>query len=361
VRRVAPPADVERLFRHGGARPDEAGLLDFSAGINPLGPPASVVAAVRERAADIDRYPDPNCRQLIDLIVERHQLDGATILFGNGTNELIHAIARAFPRQRAAVIEPAYTEYLRACRLAHTAVQHWLPDGPDFTPTAPGAPVDADQVWLANPVNPTGRLWPAESRWVWLRSATAVTVVDEAYLPLRPDGEARSLTYGASWRQRWVAPLLVLRSLTKLYALPGLRLGYVVGPPDALARVREQLPPWSVNTLAQTAGVAALRDDDYLRRTHAWFAAEQPALGQALAEFAAFDVIPSEANFYLLRLRSPEPSSTVLTARLRERGIAIRDASNFVGLNDRYVRVAVRTSADNGRLLDALRSVLRRG
>jgi threonine-phosphate decarboxylase len=181
-------------------------------------------------------------------------------------------------------------------------------------------------------------------------------VVDEAFLPFL-DSEAEHSLVPATAR---LPNLLVLRSMTKLYALPGLRLGYVVAGEGLARRVRTQRVPWSVNVLAQAAGVAALEDDSFLRQTRAWLRAELPSLAGRLRDLPSWiDPLPSRANFVLIRLQGI--TAPDLTHRLAARGIAVRDASNFVGLGGHYVRVAVRSAGDNRRLVDELVSLFGEG
>src|SRR5207244_1114887 len=138
-----------------------------------------------------------------------------------------------------------------------------------------------------------------------------------------------------------VQNLIALRSLTKFYALPGLRLGYAVGSVEMMNRLRAQVVPWSVNVLAQVAGIAALDDHDFSVRTHAWLEEERPAFLSRLAEFAEFiHPLAGSANFVLCELHVI--TADRLTLALRECGIAIRNASNFVGLDDCYIRIAIR-------------------
>jgi threonine-phosphate decarboxylase len=215
----------------------------------------------------------------------------------------------------------------------------------------PFDPEGADLVWICNPNNPTGRLWPRpEALAAWAGAyPRALFVVDEAFLPLTPQGEGRSLVPVAGR----LANLVVLRSLTKLYALPGLRLGYAVASPEWAERVRAQVVPWSVNALAQAAGLAALSDADYERRTRIWTASEVPAFARRLAQAAGrLRPVRSEASFVLVELRGLTSAAAV--ERMAGQGVAVRDASNFVGLDERYLRVAARTAEENARLLEAM-------
>ncbi|HJT79233.1 MAG TPA: threonine-phosphate decarboxylase CobD, partial [Gemmataceae bacterium] len=323
-------------------------VLDFSAGLNPLGPPPGVWRALRDRTA-VTRYPDPDCRALTERLAALHRLEPAQVVVGNGASEIIHALPRAFPAARVAIAEPTYTEYLRASWLAGAAVTHWLPADESFRP-AP-FPVDgAGLVWLCNPNNPTGQLWPPGPLRAWVAAhPRTLFVVDESFLPFHPDEQEHSLVPAVAGADN----LVVVRSLTKLYAIPGLRLGYAITSPERAACLRAQLPPWSVNAFAQAAGLAALEDAAFLRRTHAWFREEARPFA---AHLRGLGGLPSEAPFVLLRLGGV--TSARLTARLRRHGLLVRDAANFVGLGPQYVRVAVRTAEENATLLGALRDGL---
>lgn len=362
MRKIARPyADPAPLFRHGGARPaGRLALLDFSASINPLGPPKSVLEALRAALPDIAHYPDPECRELTERIAAYHHVDPAMVVVGNGSNELIYAIARALRPKRVAIAEPTYTEYLRASLLVGAGVDHWLAEGTQFKLT-PFEPEGADIVWLANPNNPTGNMWASAAylaRWMEAHPRSQF-VMDEAFLPLRPEaclprGYPPSLI-------PYVGPvenLIVLSSLTKLYALPGLRLGYAIARPEVARKIRSELVPWSVNGLALIAGRVALEDADFYHRTWMWLADQAGTFGDHLQRASAnLTLLRSQTNFVLVRLKGI--TAPQLVEQLAPHGILIRDASNFVGLDDRYVRIAIRTEPENQRLFNALAAVLR--
>jgi threonine-phosphate decarboxylase len=314
-----------------------------------------VLRALRDGWGAVARYPDPDCRLLTERLAEEHSCDREQVVIGNGANDLIYALTRTVRPRRVAIAEPTYTEYLRAALLAGAEVTHWLAEGPDFDPE----PFDlegADLVWLCNPNNPTGRLWPAAdvlAVWIGAHPRT-LFAVDEAFLPLTVEGDRRSLIPQVGR----LANLVVLRSLTKLYALPGLRLGYAVAPLEWAERIRAQVEPWSVNALAQIAGLAALADEEYTLRTRTWLASEASTFGARLTAVSdRLRPVRSEAGFVLVELRGRKAAEVV--AELARQAIAVRDASNFVGLGPHYLRVAARTSQENARLLEALAEVCR--
>jgi threonine-phosphate decarboxylase len=356
MRQVSRPTDPTPLFRHGSeATSHQRAVLDFSVNVNPLGPPPSVLEALRQGLDGISRYPDPECRALKLQLALRHGLSPEHIVIGNGSNELIHAIVQRSPMRLAVIVEPTYTEYLRASRGVDHRVEHWLSEAPSFS-LEPFPLPSARLIWLCNPNNPTGQLWRRDQLAPWIAANPTVQfVVDEAFLPFRPDEQIYSLLGDV----HWLSNLVVLRSLTKLYTLPGLRLGYLVTEPGLAAKIQFQLPTWSVSVLAQVAGLAALRDEDFLRRTRTWLNIERPEFLSQLRALPSVDPVPSQANFILLRLR--ERTAGGVAGRLAERGIAVRDASNFIGLDHHYLRVAVRTRADNQRLVEELSTLLREG
>ena len=299
------------------------------------------------------RYPEIESVALTVRLAALHDIAPAQVIVGNGSTELIYAIARACRPVRVAIAEPTFTEYLRASLLVGAASEHWLAEGShfDLEPFDPGM---AELVWLCNPNNPTGQLWPAALLQDWIRrQRRTLFVIDEAFLPfLEKEGE-HSLVAETSASPN----LIVLRSMTKVYTVPGLRLGYAVMNATLAQAIRTQLAPWSVSNLAQAAGLAALDDSRFLEMTRAWFKAERKAFDRILASLAPhLEVIPSQANFSLLRL--PNGSSGGLVQALAEKGIAVREASNFVGLSAGYLRVAVRLATDNERLIGEMRKAL---
>lgn len=349
-------SDLTSLVRHGD-RAASAGpqrLLDYSVSINPLGPPLSVLRALRRGVPEVVRYPEPDSRTLANVIAAEHELDPLQVVVGNGSTELIVVIARALRPRRVAIVEPTYTEYVRASLLAGATVDHWLAADDDFQ-SAPFDPAGADIVWLGNPNNPTGYLWPEAVLLPWIESyPDTVFVVDEAFLPFCADEARRSLsTPLASGRP---ANLVIVRSLTKLFAIPGLRLGYTLSSPALAKQIREHMPPWSVNVLAQAAGLAALDDPEFVFRSRVWLDTELRWCTERLETFEDFlHPVPSAANFILLRLL--ERPAAQLVAELAQRGLAIRDASNFIGLDERFVRISLRSRRLNHFLLNEMRAV----
>jgi len=252
-----------------GLRPD--GLLDFSSNVNPFGPPSGVRAALA--ALDPAPYPDRSCLQLRRELAVRHGCNMAQVLPGNGSNELIHLLARALlrPDDVALVVGPTFGEYAHASRLAHARVVEWRACADEHF--AIDGPIVVDQIrrlrprltWLCAPNNPTGTDMKATDHSAIVEACAAnddLLVVDRTYHAFVRGSAALNdqLIHVAS-------NMLQLHSLTKSYALAGLRLGYLLGDVDTLTRVAVYQPTWSVNSAAQAAGLAALDDADFLPRT----------------------------------------------------------------------------------------------
>lgn len=338
--------------QHGG---EPAKWLDFSASINPLGPPPWVLQAVRRAVEDLTRYPDPDCTDLVAAAVARHALDPACIIFGNGAAELIHLLVAALAPPAALVLAPTFGRYAAALRLAGVRVTE-LPAWPR-PPAAEvlvrwveGAP-DGALIFFCNPNNPTGQLLPVALVQAALAQARLPVVVDEAYLDFVPGTESLLCRMGTH------PNLVVLRSLTKLYALPGLRLGWLAGPPRLVARLRGLQPPWSVNVVAAAAGVAALTGPDYAEPTRRGVAAARADIQGRLARLSpGLQPLRADANYFLVRLRGI--TGSVLQQGLLAQRILVRTCTDFSRLGDGYLRLAVRPRPEADRLLAALEQVL---
>ncbi len=342
------PTAVERPV-HGGARPDQlqAGVIDFSASINPYAPPPGLRRALA--AADLRSYPDPFAGSLATQLASTHNLRPGHLLVGNGASELIFLIARALlgPGSRTVVVGPAFGEYAYASALTGAEVVTYLaPEPAGFVPelaeltrllnrTRPAL------VWAANPANPTGIYLPEGPFKATLDAFEGVLVIDEAF---------RSFVSGP-WPSEALlntGRVILLRSLTKDFGLAGLRLGYLLGPPEIVDRVRAHQPPWSVNALAQAAGEFILTRTDFIDACRSRLTRRRQELRRAL-ERLGLRVSDSAANFLLVRTGA----ATACTEFLLERhGILVRDCTSF-GLPD-YIRVAVRRRPENRRLVAAL-------
>ena len=374
-------------------------LLDFSANINPLGPPPGLRAVISRGIEQLVHYPDPQARGLVAAISKRYGAPAGQVIVGNGSTEILYALTRAIAaspmRPRVVVPVPAYIDYAAAARLAGLEVCE-LPlaeaDGlaVNFTSLASNL-ADGDVVFLGQPNNPTGLMIdPAALRQFAAEHATNLFVVDEAFA----DFVEGYRTLAAQLPLNMV----VLCSLTKFYAIPGLRLGFAAAQDPLAAEIRGQMPNWSVNTLAQLAGEAALADDDYAARSRAFVTQRRAELTAALEAISGLYVYRGAANFLLVRINRADTDAAALSRTLLADGIAIRtfDAavsdhrnagilparsegvppSSFApgngtrestpaitrsctgSLREQHFRIAVRTSDENRRLVDAIAAAM---
>jgi len=331
-------------------------ILDFSANINPLGPPEGFRPLISARTGDLVHYPDPECTDLVRAFSVRYGVSLEEILMGNGSTELLFMLPQLLGKERALIPCPAYADYARAAELAGLAVKLLpLREEAGFAPdlAAIEALLRGDEIlFLGRPNNPTGQMIPAAAlRELAARHPETAFVIDEAFADFAPEAE----TLIASGRPE---NIIILKSLTKFYAMPGLRLGGVVATPERIRRLRDRMPPWSVNTLAQAVGAAALRDTAYAEETLRFVRDRREELFAELRTLPGLTVYPGAANFLLIRSDRGDLDAPEIARRLLADGIAIRVCDNFAGLDRRFFRVAVRTVAENDRLLHFLRKAL---
>ena len=350
-------------------------IVDFSASINPLGPPASALAAIQANLTALAAYPDPNYHQLRAALSQVHQIPPEWILPGNGSAELLTWAGWELSKLEVTwLITPAFGDYWRALRAFDAKVlecplnlsdKNYGGHSPPYkngrfpvldlpiaiaTPQSQVSNPAALGLLLNNPHNPTGQLFSRETIVPYL-DEFALVVVDEAFMDFLPPDEQQSLIGLVGEFPN----LVILRSLTKFYSLPGLRLGYAIAHPDILRRWQLWRDPWPVNILAAAAAEAVLKDTDFQQLTWNWLGQAKSELFEGLAQLPWLQPYPSAANFILVG--SEQPSSQVQQSLLKHSKILIRDCLSFPELGDRFFRVAVRSLADNQRLLEALASI----
>jgi cobyric acid synthase CobQ/L-threonine-O-3-phosphate decarboxylase len=348
--------NLRELQRQSGKPADQ--LLDFSANINPLGFPEWLRSVVNASVENLRHYPDPVCLELKEAAASRYGVDANEVVAGNGSSELLHVLPAVLGFRCGVIAEPCYSDYETAMRryrieivtLQLASANNFALDFDSLHRTLTDISGSA-AVMLGRPNNPTGQSFSADDlRRMAARHPEKWLVIDEAFGDFVEDFE--SLT-----RQR-PANVIVLLSLTKNFAIPGLRLGLAIADAEIVRRIEEMLPPWPVNTLAQAVGIRALKDDAYVEETRQTVAKLRKSIADRLQRIPALHVYPGEANFLLLRLQNPMVGVDELSQRLLSRGIAIRTCGNFHGLTSEYFRIAIRTSEENELLCAALETEL---
>lgn len=346
-------------------------VLDLSASINPLGMPLSVQAAIQNSLQSAVHYPDPETVELTSALAAYHGIDADAILCGNGSTELIYLIARALHPQQTLICAPTFAEYERAIKASgkweagsgKCGINYFHLKEKDAFRLDADAFIDAmtkmvsscssrithhsslPLTFLCNPNNPTGQLTPQEDVLRIARAAQKLRcylVVDEAFIDFCPEHSVIDATAHTPY-------LIVLRSMTKFYALAGIRLGYGVFPPAVMRRMREIREPWTVSTIAQVAGLAALEDNDYRAETMKLLEHEKRFLERSFRALG-IDYLPSPANYYLLKMSGAVKTIDALAAK----GLLLRSCANFRGLTSSHVRIAIRSRRENARFLKEL-------
>jgi threonine-phosphate decarboxylase len=333
-------------------------ILDFSSNINPLGPSPRVLRALRSHLRWISRYPEIFASSLTRDLARFHDLPEETLVVGNGSTALIYRLPSVLRAKTALVLHPTFSEYERAFELGGCRIDVLLREEeqgfrPPWQRLFEALRRGYDAVMLCNPNNPTGDVIGPAELCEFVEEAGrvgTVVIVDEAFMDFQ---EEASLKHEVLQRGN----LIVLRSMTKCFALAGLRLGFLAASPPLAKRVREADEPWAVSALAQIAGRESLKDRNYLRRTLALIPTERRYLVEHLANLPGLTVFPSVTNYLLLKITRPGWDTACVQQALIHYGILIRDCTSFPGLGGAFMRIAVRGRNDNGRLISALNTV----
>ena len=362
------PAPVHGGNVHSAAR--ELGrsiesILDFSASINPLGASPRALRVVADAATLVQHYPDPDCVSLTRAISRRWRIAPDRLVLGNGATELIDLIPRALSMRSAVIIGPTYAEY--ACAIERAGGRYRMvmakPED-DYRPplkevthrlaTQRRGRTAIDAVFVCHPNSPTGRPCGRADLRTLLGAASragAWVVLDESFIEYC--GALTCVPHLSSFPR-----LIIIRSFTKFYGLPGLRIGYSLSSASVAAMFRRHQPPWTVNVVAQRAAEAAMADTGHARRCLTFVGKERARVAKQLSSIDGLRVIPSAANFLFIELPWPVRASAI-TLTLRRRGLLIRDCASLEGCNERMIRIAIRERRENDRLLSALTGLLR--
>lgn len=353
------------MRRHGGgvfklldAGRTRSELLDFSASINPLGLPVSVETALSEAIATLCDYPEIDAVSLTAAIAAHHNLPPEMVLPGNGSTSLIYLLPRVLRPRHATLVAPCFSEYRPALEQVGCRVDEWVLRAAekfafDVDELLDSLDPRTDLVWLANPANPSGALIPAaELAQLATALGPRLLVVDEAFIDFCPDSSlVTRLVHHPN--------LILLRSMTKFYAIPGLRVGYLLASAELCARLAAAAEPWALSTPAIFAARACLADAPYRRQTLCLIPPLRAALAADLAALGA-EVFFSVANYLLIKLPSDAPSADKIADRLRSDGVLVRCCADFSGLDDRFLRLAVRSADENQHLVQRLEKILAR-
>ena len=331
-------------------------VLDFSSNINPLGVPQKFINIAKENFDKLTNYPDPYYIELREKIGEHNSVTKENIIVGNGATEILFLYMRAVKPKKVLVLAPCFAEYERALKSVGAQIEYFeLKEKNNFYPDIQTLKKKLegqhyDLFLFCNPNNPTGQLIKFDD----VKDLAAICkkqdmkiFIDEAFIE-----------FVENWKEKTAALLknkdvFIMRAFTKFFAIPGLRLGYGISFDEELMnKLQAEKEPWSVNTFANRAGLVMLDDKDYIKKSEKWVAEEKNFLYKELSKNKNLKVYKSECNFLLIKLLTT--TSQEIQARLLEKNILVRDASNFQFLDVSYIRVAVKDREKNLKLIESL-------
>ncbi|MCW4005114.1 MAG: histidinol-phosphate transaminase [Candidatus Bathyarchaeota archaeon] len=355
-------ADVWEAASKSGLKRED--ILDFSSSVNPLGPSQKALDAVAQSFGQIPMYPDSESKNLREAIAAHYAgLGIENVVVGNGSTELIYLFAEAFLQRGeiALIPAPSFGEYESAVHRAGGSVKY-VPLGEDFCvdPRSFIQLMNDDAVkvvFLCNPNNPTSILCSPERLLEVVEAAyerDVLVFLDEDFLEFVENESALSLI---PYVTRF-SNLFVLRSFTKLFGLTGLRVGYGLACQELAQVLHNAKIPWNLNCLGQVAAVAALNDQEHLNQTLKLIQTQKTYLLQELTAFKDFKVYLPDANFIFIDIKKTGLTASELKLRMLSHGVLIRDCSSFAGLDEYYIRIAVKTHSENLKLINALHKTL---
>jgi L-threonine-O-3-phosphate decarboxylase len=333
-------------------------ILDFSASINPLGIPETAIATIKDNLFQLKNYPDPHYEKLRECLGEYHGISAEWILPGNGSAELLSYACRELAQKDLTyVLTPAFHDYERALRAFDGKIKNCLINLDDFSEdfltdfplSFPECNFNPNCGFLLNnPHNPTGKLFKKDEIKTYL-DQFALVVIDEAFMDfLAPENDQSLISLIEDFPN-----LIILRSLTKFYSIPGLRIGYVITHPDRLKKWQNWRDPWAVNILADLVAQTVIKDEEFRQKTLQWLPPARLNLWQELSNIEGLSPLKSTVNFLLVK--TVFSSVKLQEYLLKNHQILIRDCLSFPELGDNYFRIAVKLEQENNRLVNGLK------
>ena len=328
--------------------------MDFSSNINPAGMPASVKSTLKKRLNKIENYPDLHSSKLISSLKKYTGLSKTNLIVGNGAIEIIYNFCSAFLSKKHILISvPTFGEYESAAKLANCKITFFktmnLSENLDsFISKIP----TNGCVFVCNPNNPTGTILSKKQLTKIISTAkrkSCFVFVDECFIELVPQSNQSILNLVKRYDN-----LFVLRSLTKSFALAGIRIGYGGSSKEMIKILQKIKIPWSVNALAQEAGIIAIKNKPHLTNSKSIIKNESNFLKNKISDLPGFECYDSSTNFILIKTKQ---DSTEIQKKLLKHKVLIRDCKNFRGLNNHYIRIAVKSHQDNLKLIQALEAI----
>ena len=333
------------IYGHGDDYYNYTGIrANFSSNVNPSGINSGLQTYLKACIEKLNAYPEPLAESLASLIEQRKGLPKGSVLVTNGAVEAFYLLASVCEKKKSLIYTPSFSEYEDACKMyGHSIVFRGNDSFPEEQKTG------FDCIWICNPNNPDGRISDSQAiKKLASENPETLVVADEAYAEFTD--KVISLEKAAPF----LPNLVIVRSLTKRFSIPGLRLGYLVCSPPAIQKLQKKLMPWRINTLAQEAGKYCFSDQYSDNFNLPELLQESRRLQAGINKIEGFSVCSSETSFFLVK--GPAETSVLKKELAKKYGILIRDASNFKGLSKNHFRLSTQLPAENNLLTEALQT-----
>ena len=379
--------NIYKIFREKNIKE----ILDYSSNINPYGIPESLKKRITENLEILERYPDPDYIELRQKLAHLNKVDVSNIILGNGATEIIFLFMEVINPQKVLIVSPTFREYERAikatervenssilgnsdkkkddensCGKQKIKIEYFeLKENDDFKLNINNLKNELEKKYdlliMCNPNNPTGKFLKLDETEEILKECNKYNTklfIDEAFIDFLKDGMKKSIINTKENKQN----LFVTRAFTKFFAMPGLRLGYGIYFDKKLEkRISEKKEPWSVNNIAEMAGLTVLDDTKYIEETLKWIAEEKTYVYEKLNEINGIKPYKTEVNFITVKIEDnfilKGLNVKILRGKMIEKGILIRDASNFKFLDERFFRLAIKDRKNNDRIIKVLKDI----
>ena len=361
--------NIYKIFREKNIKE----ILDYSSNINPYGVPESLKQKIAENIGILEKYPDPDYVELREKLAELNKVDISNITVGNGATESIFLFMKVLKPENVLIVSPTFGEYERAVRAWDSSenreieIEYFeLEEKDEFRLNIGKLKKELEKKYdlaiICNPNNPTGKFLKMAETEEILRECNKYDTklfIDEAFIEFLEDGLKESIVNSRENKKN----LFVTRAFTKFFAIPGLRLGYGIYFDKSLGKkITEKKEPWSVNNIAEMAGITVLDDTEYIERTLSWITEEKKYMYEKLDEISGIKPYKTEVNFICVKIKDELISKGLNVKKLREKmmeeGILIRDASNFKFLDERFFRLAIKDRRSNDRVIEVLKKIL---
>ena len=361
--------NIYKVFREKNIKE----ILDYSSNINPYGVSKSLKQKIAENIGILEKYPDPDYVELREKLAELNKVDISNITVGNGATESIFLFMKVLKPENVLIVSPTFGEYERAVRAWDSSenreieIEYFeLEEKDEFRLNIGKLKKELEKKYdlaiICNPNNPTGKFLKMAETEEILRECNKYDTklfIDEAFIEFLEDGLKESVVNSGENKKN----LFVTRAFTKFFAIPGLRLGYGIYFDKSLEKkIAEKKEPWSVNNIAEMAGITVLDDTEYIERTLSWITEEKKYMYEKLDEISGIKPYKTEVNFICVKIKDELISKGLNVKKLREKmmeeGILIRDASNFKFLDERFFRLAIKDRRSNDRVIEVLKKIL---